>query len=185
MFINKKKYLINIVNNKRNHLYIFFILGLVSTLFILFAGKQIFISYRKKTMLDGSIASYRAIDGAKNCVVMIGDSGYVCNNVYVKYLKDGYISVVGTNYTNEFQWKKIASIELEPGNYTFTGLNDNSDSIDLQLNYNDGDDLNWLFLSDEDISFSLREKKGVEIYIRVYPNSTVDILARPAVYKNE
>lgn len=139
-------------------------------------------------MLKGANASYRLSDFAQNLLIMDGDSGYVgTTKVYVKYLQDGVIQINGSNITDEYQWKRIAEFWIDSGSYTFTGLLEGkTDEIELQLDYRNNDDTSyeWFFLSTEDIHIDVNEAKRVEVFVRVGPNIEVNLLARPALYKD-
>ena len=85
------------------------------------------------------------------------------------------------------QWKKIAELSLEPGDYTFTGLkNSTLDSISLRLNLqnSEGEVKNyWQY--NEDIQFLIVDSCKAELYVRINPFAVVETVARPAVYRDE
>ena len=118
---------------------------------------------------------------------MYGNSGFVGNSrIYVHYLSDGYISISGYSRSENYQWKKISDFILKPGTYSFTGLSGvDPETVQLQLDYPEGDSFKWYFLWNEDIQFTIDETKEVELYIRVFPGVSVNTVARPAVYRDE
>ena len=163
------------------------IISLVLTTLLIIAGKATVMEIRKNEMIEGSKASSRLTDGSVNEVIMLGDSGFVgSSGVFAKYLKDGYISITGLNCTENYQWKKLSDFNLSPGTYTFTGLSDvDPESVQLQLDYPESQSYKWYFLWDEDIQFTIEEAKEAELYVRVFPGASVDVVARPAVYRDE
>lgn len=140
-------------------------------------------------MLSYSIASARESDGAKNIIIMNGNSGYIGeSNVYLKYLDDGYISIKGFNSETINGWCKLLStFEIEPGNYTLTGIKTERETVALQLHiFNDTGIDRYLFQNDQDVGFIVEETAVATLQVRVYPLiENLDLIARPAVYKDE
>lgn len=178
--------LLSIVRRRYSR-YCIFIVSFLLTLSILFIGKIITSEVIRSFMEKGREASFRVTDGAQNLVLMKGASCYIrFSHVYLKYDYDGYIIVSGRNDTENYQWEKIADLDLLPGTYTFTGLSiDTDDVIDLQLDYREGDSFVWFFQTNDDIHFTIEEEKKAEIYVRVHPYAEVNVVARPAIYKDD
>lgn len=164
-----------------------FIVSFFITVLLLFTGRTAMREIRRNSMMAASIASSREEDGAVNHVVMYGDSGYVGHSgIYVKYLKEGNIRISGSSNSENYQWKKIADFSLSPGKYTFSGLTDaEPETVQLQLDYPEGSSYCWHFIWNSDIQFTIDEVKEVELYVRAFPGVSVDIIARPAVYRDE
>ena len=86
-------------NGKR--LGLIFLSSLLATLALLYAGRGI----KARVMESYAIASARASDGAKNLVVLNGISGYVGESkAYLRYLRDGYIKISGSNPEKASGW---------------------------------------------------------------------------------
>ena len=163
------------------------VISFIIAVLLLASGRSIIKQVRKNRMIAASYASSRIIDGVPNEVLMYGNSGFVGNSrIYVHYLSDGYISISGYSRSENYQWKKISDFILKPGTYSFTGLSGvDPETVQLQLDYPEGDSFKWYFLWNEDIQFTIDETKEVELFIRVVPGVSVNTVARPAVYRDE
>ncbi len=140
-------------------------------------------------MLEGAIVSSRMTDGARNLFVLNGRSGYIgLSSVRAEFLSDGFVRVYGINRTNRIQWKKLSTVQLDPGEYSLDGLSYNQDEvIKLQLNYSggEGERTVWHYHWDREVIFFVEEEKNADLYIMVYPNMEIDELIRPTLYYNE
>ena len=139
-------------------------------------------------MVEYSIASARE-DGTSNCVIMNGKAGALGYS-YVKlyYLEDGWIRLEGKNKDDSDGWRLLTKFNLEPGKYTFTGMRGQAENtIALQLHYYDDTGFSqYLYQFDEDIDFTVERVSEAMLHVRVYPNvESLNVLARPAVYRNE
>lgn len=141
-------------------------------------------------MLQYARASSRESDGAENCVVMKGDSGYIgASFVYAKYLEDGYIKISGNNAEDRNGWKVISEWSMEKGKYTLCGLDNlDKETLELQLSvWNDQrQSYDYYCQFNEEVSFEIAETTRVKLMLHVYPNATnINVIARPAVYQDE
>lgn len=166
-----------------------FLVSFIVSLGIIYLGNKIKNNMIYQRMVKYSILSSRVNDKAVNRVIMNGNSGYLGNtNVYLKYLEDGYIQLSGNN-TEEFNgWKLLSRFSLEPGTYSLTGLTGaNKDTIALQLYISDETGFRkYLYQFDEDVTFIIKRETEAILHVRVYPSvELVDVMARPAVYRNE
>ncbi|MBO5569414.1 MAG: hypothetical protein J6A79_10855 [Clostridia bacterium] len=161
---------------------------MILTLAVLYTGEMIYKSLVHQQMIEYSIASARD-DGASNRVVMNGQSGYLgYSTLQLTYLTDGWIKLAGDNSTDSSGWKKISTFTLEPGAYTLTGMRgQNGNTIALQLHIEDDTGFyRYLYQYDEDVIFSIERPVTATLHVRVYPGvEGVDVIARPAVYRNE
>ena len=154
-----------------------FLVSCLLTIVLLYSGKYVIQEARKSAMLTASKASFRSIDGAINQVVMYGSSGYIGHSD---------INIQGNNRSDTYQWKKIANFSLMPGTYSFTGLTGvDPETVELQLDYPEGEGYRWLFQWNSDIQFTIVERKEIELYIRAFPGATVNVNAMPAVYRDK
>ena len=165
-----------------------FVISLIVSLSILAIGNQIIKFIIRQRMISYALASARESDGAENLVIMDGRSGNVgSSSIQLKYLDSGYISIIGKNIDDTGQWKQIAEFVLEPGTYTLTGLNGSSQTlvaIRLHLEDSEGNVVNyWQY--DEDAQFSITNTCMATLSVRVNQYAEVDVIARPAVYKDE
>lgn len=139
-------------------------------------------------MVEYSIAS-ASEDGASNHVIMNGKAGYLgCSTVYLKYMEDGWIRLRGDNIEESSGWKLLSIFVLEPGTYTLKGMTGISqDTITLQLHISDDTgDSRYYTQYNEDVVFNLEREEKATLHVRVFPNvRNVDVMARPAVYRNE
>jgi len=121
-------------------------------------------------------------DGAENLLVLKGKDGYASEtDVYVKYFKDGSISIKGAS--NKKSWFLIGKIKLEAGKYTFSGLSHvDKNTVGLVLE-NDGhriiDDVGPV----NEIQFELKEKTELAAYVIVYTGCNCDVVATPVIYR--
>ena len=167
-----------------------FVISFLSTLIVLHIVNSAKNSKTRKRMVEYSAASSRESDGAPNLVVMNGEPGYLgYSYVYLTYLEDGYVSIKGSNSDNRFGWIVISNIVLEPGSYTLTGLKGcKANSLQLQLcvwnETKNGYDYYRQY--DDDVHFELSQREYVKLQFQVSPYvEDIDILARPAVYKDD
>ncbi len=155
---------------------------------LLYIGDGINKHILHKKMVAYSIASARE-DGTANRVIMNGKPGYIgYSAVYLTYLEDGWIRLSGDNVEENNSWKLISSFELEPGTYTFTGMTGiGKETVALQLRIEDDTgSCHYHYQYDSDVFFDVERQADVTLRVRVYPNvEDVDILARPAVYRDE
>ncbi len=163
-------------------------ISLLVSLSILAAGNQVIKAVIRQKMISYALASARDSDGAANLVVMDGRSGYIgSSTIQLKYIEDGYISIKGINVDEKGQWKQIAEIELEPGAYTLTGLKGSSQEIValiLHLEDSKGAETNyWQY--DEDVHFTVDKLCKASLSVRVSQYAEVEVIARPAVYRDE
>ena len=131
-------------------------------------------------------ASFRETDGAVNLVVMSGAPGYVDRSgVYLQYLQDGFIRIKGSNESESSRWKKIGELTLEPGTYTLTGLSGCEESTaELQLTVINAEGKKTYYRQfDADVTFELSVGSEAALHVRVYPHTEIDVVARPAIYK--
>ena len=160
-----------------------FLSSLLATLALLYAGRGI----KARVMESYAIASARASDGAKNLVVLNGISGYVGESkAYLRYLRDGYIKISGSNPEKASGWKELCKLELGPGTYTLTGMRGvEQDTVSLLvLLKGETDTERFIFQWDEDTVFTLDSTRTASVQVRVYPSTEgIDVIARPALYK--
>lgn len=173
----------------RNRIIIIFTVSLVVSLVTLSVGDAALKKHNQQRMISYAIASSRESDGAQNLLIMNGKNGYVgTTNVYLKYLTDGYIHLSGDNPEGERGWKKISEFNLEPGQYTLTGIkNVPENTIALQLHFIDNTGFyQYLYQWNEDIEFTIERLAEADIHMFVNPYmEAIDTVARPAVYKDE
>ncbi len=153
---------------------------------MLFAGSEIKEHILRKTMVGFARASYRETDGAVNLVVMNGDSGYIDrSDVYLKYLNNGFVSIIGTNDNDNSYWKRISEFELDQGKYSLTGLSGNKEkTVELQLTVIDAvGDKKYYRQFDTDITVKIHDRCNVILYVHVYPYTDINAIARPAIYE--
>lgn len=123
-------------------------------------------------------------DGTENLLVLNGKSGNAWGTgVYVKYLNDGSIRIKGTS--DKTSWWLIGEITLEPGAYSFSGLSGmKNETVGLELETD-----NKRFTQDvgpiDEVRFTLCETKELKVYVIVYDGCDCDVIARPAIYKEE
>ena len=169
---------------------IIFLISLFASLAFLFVSSGIHRAILHKRMVDYAKASARESDGAENCVVMDGKSGYIgSSRVYVKYLKDGYIKISGDNSDGSSGWKLVSEWIMEKGRYTLSGLSGfKENTLELQLSVwnEEKNGYDYYCQFNDEVSIELFEPKSVRLFLRVYPNVTnINVIARPAVYKDE
>ncbi len=136
------------------------------------------------------LASMNDIAGYQNILVLDGKDGYAWNTkVYVKYLKDGSLSIKGN--ADRRSWYQIGEIILEPGEYMFAGLSDvEPKTVALSLEFYDRKIHKYYQTIDDlgpssEISFTLDRKTKIRAYVSVYEGINCDVIARPALYKKE
>lgn len=137
-------------------------------------------------MVSYALASARSTDGAENRVVLNGISGFFGYTVHLKYLEDGYISLLGNNAEESSGWKLLSRFTLEPGTYTLTGMKGvTKDTIALQLHViDDNGSYRYIYQFDEDVKFKVDRQSKATLHVMVYPFAEdIDVVARPAVYK--
>lgn len=139
-------------------------------------------------MVQYSIASSRE-NGTPNRVILNGKPGYIGpSSVYLSYLKDGWISLVGDNVEESNGWKLLSRFTLEPGRYTLTGLKGQDErTIALQLYIEDNTGYyKYSYQYDEDVAFTIERPMEAALHVRVYPEvEGINVKARPAVYKDD
>lgn len=123
-------------------------------------------------------------DGTENLLVLNGKNGTAWDtNVYIKYLSNGSIRIKGTS--NKTSWWPIGEITLGPGKYSFCGLSGvEKGTVGLELETD-----NKRFAPDvgviDTVRFTLSETKKLKVYVIVYNGCDCDVVARPAIYKEE
>ncbi len=173
------------IKQKYRLIMIFFV-SLVTSLALLFVGNQVIKQRIHQRMVDGSIRSARETDGAVNHIILDGKSGYIGNShVYLRYLDDGFISLIGKNETGHAQWKQLCEIKLGQGTYTFTGSIENDDnSVGLRLAKVDEEGVTTLaWLYHDNIMFTLDEDSIVRIHVMILSDIEVEAIARPAIFE--
>lgn len=139
-------------------------------------------------MIACSLASARD-EGTPNRVLMNGKAGYLgYSSLRMTYLTDGWIKLAGDNNRDSNGWKKISTFTLEPGTYTLTGIaGQKENTIALQLHIEDDTGFyRYIYQYDEDVSFTIERSAAATLHVRVYPDvEGVDVIARPAVYRDE
>lgn len=167
-------------------LIIVFLLSLSLTLFIMCIGSHVIKYVTHQKMLAGAAASSREIDGAKNLVIMNGDSGYIgSSKVILKYIGEGYIKFIGRNDTPLGQWKTLSEFQLDAGTYTLSGLSVDDGSIKLRLARKTEDDVETIAIQyNDEVIFSIEKSTTVILQVRVSPGETIDTIARPAIYED-
>ena len=124
-------------------------------------------------------------EDAKNLLVLNGESGYAGDTeVYVQSLDDGSIHISGTS-DKRISWWRLAEITLEPGTYIFTGLSgveENTVGLELEVN-------GKRFTEDvgpvDEVEFVIEGTTELRAYVVVYDGCDCDVVARPAIYKEE
>lgn len=177
------------MKDKRNNRIIFiFSISLLITLCILYIGSGIIEETVRRRMVQFSIDTTRE-DGAENRVVMIGKSGYLGHSfVYLKYLEDGHIRLVGSNSEEQSGWRKLSEFVLEPGTYTLTGMSGQKEqTIALQLRIEDSTGYHdYIYQYNEDVQFQIETVMEADLQVRVYPKTGhIDVIVCPAVYKED
>lgn len=163
-----------------------FLSSLLVVLLVLFAGSEIKENILMETMEGFARASSRETDGAVNLVVMNGDSGYIDrSDVYLKYLSNGFISIIGINDNENSYWKRISEFELDQGRYTLTGLSGNKEkTVELQLTVIDVvGNKKYYRQFDTAITVETDNRCNVILYVHVYPYTEINAIARPAIYE--
>ena len=134
-------------------------------------------------------------DGTKNLLVLNGKPGIVGKSeVYVSYNSDGSIIING--YSDDIDYKIIGRLDLEAGNYTFSGFSGvEPNTVSIYLEKHDSENPNAdstgyvRFTPDlgplESINFTLIETERVRACVKVYPESNGKYIARPVIYKEE
>lgn len=166
---------------------IFWITLIISSI-VLAAGNEAIKYYYRRKMTAYAVASMRESDGAVNLVILDGRPWRIgSSSIHLKYLKDGYVKVEGTNNHKSGQWNQIAEFDLDPGTYTFTGMTNSSlEVVALRLSLkNPSGAITNYWQCDKNVVFSIEEPCEAKLHIRVYSGATVNIICRPAVYKDE
>ena len=173
---------------ERKQVILVFLASLALSLSVMAIGDVILKNHIHQKMVSYALASARECDGAANLVILDGRSSQVGSSaVRLVYLADGYVSIKGINTTEAAQWRKISEFILEPGTYTLTGLRDSSkhtaalrlhleDAVGTAANY-------WQY--DADVQFSITMRCEATLSVRVNQDAEVDLIARPAVYKDK
>ena len=155
---------------------------------LLYTGDAIAKHILHRRMVQYSLTSARE-DGAPNRIVMNGRPGYLgYSSVYLSYLEDGWISLIGDNVDESNDWKLLSTFALEPGSYTLTGMRgQNENTIALQLHIKDETGFSqYIYQFDENVSFSIKRPVEASLHVCVYPEiKGIDVRVRPAVYKDE
>lgn len=129
-------------------------------------------------------AIYDREDGTKNLLVLNGKSGYAWDtDVYIEYLHDGSLHIKGTS--DKRSWWRIGEITLEPGIYLFSGLSGvDENTVGLEIETN-----NQRFTPDvgpvDEVRFALDTTTKLMVYVSVYDGCDCDVVATPAIYKEE
>ena len=164
------------------------LVSFIITLVVLYFGNGMVEENTRQRMLKYSIDSMRE-DGTPNRVIMNGVTGFIGRtNVRLSYMDDGYIRLAGENYDNIDGWQRISEFLLEPGKYCFTGMQGQTkDSIALQLDLEDSaNNKTYYFQFDDEVTILNEKTMSAALYIRIYPSiGKVNLIARPAVYRNE
>lgn len=157
------------------------------TLLILFTCKQYHEYSIIQKMSIAVMSTSRTSDGAINQIVMSGEDGYIEDSeVYVRFLSDGTVSVVGENNKKSFIWKKIADLSLEAGVYTLgEKSNIDEETIQLQISYSNENENVHYFWNNEPVRFTLIEPKDVRVYIRIFPLVSIKEIIKPVLYKED
>ena len=166
-----------------------FLISLAITIAVLYAGRGIRNHVFHQRMVAWSAASARDTDGAENRVVLTGIPGYLgTSEVYLDFMGDGYINLSGDNPQETDGWRLISEFAIEPGSYTLTGLKGAEEhTVALQLYVRDGAGYEqYLYQWDEDVKFTVERTVEAALHARVFPFvNGVDLVARPAVYRDE
>lgn len=138
-------------------------------------------------MVSYSIASARLSDGSENRVIMNGVSGYIGATAFLKYMEDEYIRITGDNPEEGRAWKLLSQFALEPGEYTLTGMKEGEQKVALQLYISDDTGFYQYFYQwNEDVRVSVEREAKATLHVMLYPNAEqIDVVARPAVYRDE
>lgn len=159
------------------------------TLCFLYAADGIRKHIIHDKMVSYAKASARSTDDAENRVIMDGKPGYLgYSSVYLSYLKDGWISLVGDNVEEYNGWKLLSTFTLEPGTYTLTGMkgqDENTIALLLHIKVDTGY-YHYYYQYDEDLTFTIEGTVEAALHVQVYPKvEGIDMKARPAVYRDE
>lgn len=165
-----------------------FTIALATTLALLNIYDGIRKEIIRQKMLQYNITSARD-DGTPNCVVMKGKAGALgYSYVRLSYLEDGWIRLAGENNEDINGWRLISEFSLEPGTYTLTGMKgQRKNTVALQLCIKDDTGYKrYIYQYDEDVQFTVEREMTATLHARVYPNvEEIDVLVRPAVYRDE
>lgn len=160
------------------------------TLLVLDTGLMVYKTIRYHNMVNYAALNDRASDGAKNLLILNGESGFVNGTmVYVDYTKDGSLTIIGKS--DKRSWKRIAEIELNQGTYIFSGLSGvDKDTVAIELEYYDQGQENYVRLtpdvgSIDEASFVLEETTKIRAYVGVYENAECNVMARPVIYRED
>lgn len=151
-------------------------------------GQRTYTDYYARQMRI--LASMNDRADTPNLLVLNGKNGYAGKSeVYVRYLKDGSISISGTSDVRG--WKLLGELELEAGHYSFTGLSGVEEkTVAIELLYYSTEKEKFTRLT-KDIGsvetdyFQLQTKTRIRAYVSVYSGCECDVIARPAIYREE
>lgn len=168
------------------------IFRLTVTLLALIMAPIVFKAVRMSQMREYAALSDRD-DGMKNLLVLIGDEGYVeTTGMHVSYNRDGSIKISGQS--DEVGYKLIGRLNLEPGDYTFSGFSGaEPNTVSIYLEKYDSENPNAdnsgyiRFTPDlgpvDKTTFSLAEMERVRAYVKVYPGAEGEYTAKPVLYR--
>lgn len=149
-------------------------------------GQRAYTDYHEKKMQNYAAMNDR--EDTPNLLTLDGKPGFVGRSgVYVRYLKDGSISISGTSHVRA--WKLLAELQLGPGTYSFSGLNQVAEkTVAIQLEYYHKEKEKFLRLTQDvgpvdAVSFTLSEDTRIRAYVGVYPGCDCAVVARPVIFR--
>lgn len=127
-------------------------------------------------------------NGEQNLITYDYKNGTVGDTqVYVSYKWDGTIHIKG--HSDERAWKRVATVELQPGTYHFEGLSGvETGTVAIEMEYIGTEDQQYHRLTPEvgpadSAEFTIEKELTAYVYIGIYPDATIDVYARPVLWK--